>query len=118
MIIKLVCATRVKKLFFGEGLHITTKTLLSALFFLSGLGVISCYSRPLLIANALTQAPYSRGVTHRSHGTFFSEPLQLHGPQAQALCFVHGAFAGKQKCLGQNSAAGNKMFTLFDFGSF
>ena len=28
------------------------------------------YSLPLLIANALTQAPYSRAVTHRSDGAF------------------------------------------------
>ena len=39
MIIKLFCATRVKKLFFGEGLLIMTKTYLTPYFFSSGLGV-------------------------------------------------------------------------------
>ena len=41
-----------------------------------GGGMISFrYSRPLLIANAPTQAPYSRGATHRFHGTYFHKLL-------------------------------------------
>ena len=36
------------------------------------------WTRPLLIGNALTQAPYSRGVNHRSHKTSFNKVLQLN----------------------------------------
>ena len=39
--------------------------------------IIPRYSRPLLRANDLTQAPYSRGVTHRSHETSFNKLLYI-----------------------------------------